>query len=458
MRWTDLTKPARGQPGAHKREYQGLGIVVRDPQTGRLDETLVRAAQAAVQQFQARLVVQKPDGVETESFKPLPPPPASDTLTLREGFALALDSARGKYASTDTRHYEQMRKYEQRLFGLKPGERPLINPLLTWRELQLREVRAMWRAMADAYLRTEAREFGVRAAEMIVDSLYSVASWLREESRIAPDAARRPDGWRRRLKAEWESRTGEQLGRPYRPRHTEQEFRRIFKALDDPRVDPRMRLAIELAAECRTGQVLRCSRSMLTLGNAKAADYETLPAGSLGQVTIPGSGKKHGEIVMLTPEQRRAVDDALRGYLANYEAAWQAKEIDDYLLFPGSKMRMLDETGRRWTRRVRAGVKPLSRDGARVEFRKLESIAKVKHIPGRGWYGLRRQAADMAETATNDDRVKDRLGGWQDSETRKSIYQDRMTDALRAEAASVRRRLRLGKDLMVSTNAPEADA
>ena len=54
---------------------------------------------------------------------------------------------------------------------------------------------------------------------------------------------------------------------------------------------------------------------------------------------------------MLTPEQRRAVDDALRGHLANYEAAWRAGEIDDYYLFPGSKMRMLDETGRRWTRR-----------------------------------------------------------------------------------------------------------
>ena len=42
-----------------------------------------------------------------------------------------------------------------------------------------------------------------------------------------------------------------------------------------------------------------------------------------------------------------------------------------------------------------------------------------------------------------DDRVKDRLGGWQDSETRKQIYQDRETDELRAEAAKVRRELRL---------------
>jgi hypothetical protein len=70
----------------------------------------------------------------------------------------------------------------------------------------------------------------------------------------------------------------------------------------------------------------------------------------------------------------------------------------------------------------------------------------------------------MAETATNDDRVKDRLGGWQDSETRKSIYQDRETDDLRAQAASVRRQLRTGKGLAVPikdvaiTPAPEQAA
>jgi hypothetical protein len=98
---------------------------------------------------------------------------------------------------------------------------------------------------------------------------------------------------------------------------------------------------------------------------------------------------------------------------------------------------------------VRAGVKALSRDGARQLFEALEIIAKAMISQGRGWYGLRRQAADLAEGATSDDRLKDRLGGWQDSETRKSIYQDRETDALRAQAASVRRQLRPGKGLKV---------
>ncbi|HUF26024.1 MAG TPA: hypothetical protein VMM18_03485, partial [Gemmatimonadaceae bacterium] len=97
-------------------------------------------------------------------------------------------------------------------------------------------------------------------------------------------------------------------------------------------------------------------------------------------------------------------------------------------------------------------MKPLGRDGARVAFKELEEIAGVDHRPGRGWYGLRRIATDLAETATTDDRVKDRLGGWQHSETRKHIYQDRETDQLRAAAAGVRRQPMLGVGLPKSLN------
>jgi hypothetical protein len=220
-------------------------------------------------------------------------------------------------------------------------------------------------------------------------------------------------------------------------------------------VDPRIRLAIEIAAECRTGQVLRCTRSMLTLSEAEPAADDVLPVGALGRIIIPGAGKKHGEVVIFAPKQRRTVDDALAGYLANYEAAYRAGELADYALFPGSRMRMLDDTGRRWTRRLRGDVKPMSRDGARAAFQALEAIAGAEHVPGRGWYGLRRIAADMAESATTDDRVKDRLGGWQDSETRKHIYQDRETDELRGQAGNVRRQIRLGVGLLSpATSAP----
>lgn len=454
VRWTNLARRDQREDGRHRREKQGLGIVVRDPSTGRLDLKLVRAAELQVQQFHARLIIGAlPQTAAERAAEMLPTQPTADTLTLREGFRLALDPKRGKYASIETRRYEDMVHYESRLFGLKPGSRTLINPEITWRTFQLRDIRSLWRTMADHYVRTEGREFGIRVAEQIVDALFSVASWLREENHIAPDVARPPDAWRKRLRDEWAQRTHEQPRRPHRPRHSVEEFRQIFAALNDARIDPRIRLAIELAAECRTGQVLRCTRRMLALTEVDPLKYELLPAGALGHVIIPGSGKKHGETVVLTPEQRRSVDDALAGYLRNYEADWQAEKIDDFFLFPGSRMRMLDDEGTRWTRRVRAGVKPMSRDGARIAFKQLEAIAKVEHTPRRGWYGLRRQAADMAETATNDDRVKDRLGGWQDSETRKSIYQDRETDELRAQAASVRRQLRIGRGLVITASA-----
>ena len=68
---------------------------------------------------------------------------------------------------------------------------------------------------------------------------------------------------------------------------------------------------------------------------------------------------------------------------------------------------MLDKSGRRCTRKVRPDVKPFSRDGARVAFKALEAIAGVGHSEGRGWYGLRRIAADLAQLATTDDCVKD---------------------------------------------------
>ncbi len=214
-----------------------------------------------------------------------------------------------------------MVKYRECMFGGKRHPTGLVNPSLTWTEFVPAEARALWRKMADRHVASRGKEFGVRAAEGTVDAIYSVAAWLREEHLIPADAARPPAQWRKSLKDEWAQRTGKRRSRPHRPRHTVEEYRRIFAAMSDPRVDPRIRLAIELAAECRTGQVLRCTRRMLVLPQIAPNEYELAAPTALGQIEIPGAGRKHGEVVVLTPEQRRAVDDALAGYLANYEAA-----------------------------------------------------------------------------------------------------------------------------------------
>jgi hypothetical protein len=66
-------------------------------------------------------------------------------------------------------------------------------------------------------------------------------------------------------------------------------------------VDPRIRLAIELTAECRTGQVLRCTRAMLTLTGVDPADYESVPAGALSQIEIPDAGRMRRELPLREP-------------------------------------------------------------------------------------------------------------------------------------------------------------
>jgi hypothetical protein len=210
VRWTNPDKA-----GVEKRDRKSLGLVVRDAKPGRLDAKLVRAAELAVQQFQARLLVgessaRAPSESQPNAAQPLGPPLASaqTSLTMLAGFALALDPERGKYGSNRTRRYDQMLKYRERLFGGPRHAAPLLDRSLTWVTFVPAEARALWRRMADRNVSTNGEEFGVRAAEGIVDAIYSVAAWLREEHLIPPDAARAPAQWRKTLKEEWAQRTG----------------------------------------------------------------------------------------------------------------------------------------------------------------------------------------------------------------------------------------------------------
>ena len=207
-------------------------------------------------------------------------------------------------------------------------------------------------------------------------------------------------------------------------------------------------LAVELAAEFRVGQVLRCTRTMLALPFVESRLYNELPANALGWIDIPDSGRKRGETVMFTPEQRRAVDRALAGFLSGYEAAWRKGIISDYPLFPGTRMRHMDSAADgHESLAVSAKVRPWGRTRARRAFHDLERIAGLKVAKGRGWYGLRRVAADLPEELTPDARVKNTLCGWADSETRMRIYQDHQSKIVRINAADVRRPMRIGKGM-----------
>jgi integrase len=137
------------------------------------------------------------------------------------------------------------------------------------------------------------------------------------------------------------------------------------------------------------------------------------------------------------------------GYLAEAEAAFQRGEVEDYFLFPAGKLK--------------GGSVPLGRATAahasyqamRDLFEDLEGIAGVEHRRGRSFYGLRRQATDLAPEFSQDARVLNSISGHADSATREQVYQDKENERVRARAAKTRRSMR---QFLMDPSAAETDA
>jgi hypothetical protein len=186
-------------------------------------------------------------------------------------------------------------------------------------------------------------------------------------------------GWKAAMKREWEEITGQPVRHRQKPLYTPAKLEALWAAL--PRANPRLRLAVEIGAELRLGQVIRVRRS----------DVRPSPDGSepLWSIRVPGRGKKRGETVVLTEDQRAVLRGALdEGHLAE-----------------------------------------------------LERLAGVASVPGRKWYGVRRRQADAADALDIRPGVKNRVGGWSKTSTREDyLEQGRWEDAV--EAAGVRRRIR----------------
>lgn len=86
--------------------------------------------------------------------------------------------------------------------------------------------------------------------------------------------------------------------------------------------------------------------------------------------------------------------------------------------------------------------KCLTRDAALKMFRRLEQVAGVKSLKDRGWYGIRRVSADVAEDRVKDERILNSLTGHRDSSTRRLVYQDHERPEILNEAAVVRTAIR----------------
>lgn len=342
-------------------------------------------------------------------------PEPAQQLTLRDGIELAWRGPNRIYP-VESRHTRESYRLLQRALEI-------LGPDMTWPELRPVAVSRLIRTLAES--RRDGR--GARTAEYMCDVLYKTASHLRDSDLIPQDAARPASMWKAKLKMDWERLTRRPV-RVARLRHTTEEMGQLFQAL--PGADPRLRLLLELAAELRGGQAAQARRSDLDLG----------PTGGfrMGRFTVPGSGRKTGEIVDLHPELREYVEEVLRdGYLSEVEAAYRRKEIPDYFLFPAGEMRSGIASIEQCTWR------PADPKTLRDWFERLEQLAGVPHVKGRSLYGLRRQATDLAPEFELDGRVLNRLSGHLHSSTREEIYQDQMTEGLRAKAAIARRMMRM---------------
>lgn len=392
---------------SHRRPKLKNISTVRAPD-GRIRQRNVRKAVAeALKQYEEEVGGRK---------LTTPPAEASDAgLTLGAGFDLVLDERRGKYASK-TQRYKAMKRTKRRVLQVLGEE-------ITFEMLRPIHYRLIWRTYAE-----KRKDWGLnlRSAEAAVSCLFSAENWLYQQGHI--QAVHGPGiGWRVELCSEWEQLTGERPD-PYRPRHDEDEAAKLWKHL--PKADVRLQLAYELGAEYRLGQVIRADRLDLDLSSGAGLGH--------GTFRIRGRGRKLGQLVFLTAEQRAAVDNALGpdGFLSNFEAAYQVAELKNYPLFPGGKLREGKAV-------VRKNGSRMNRRSLLDHFHALEEIAGVEQVEGRGWYGVRRISSDLTADETQDDRVRDASGGWKPgSGTRERVYAQQERQKVLGEAAEARRRAR----------------
>lgn len=416
-------------------DKMSLGYRIRNEETGRLHEDMVAQAQAAAKVAYHRLL---------KGEDPRTPEPAQaheDTpLTIAAGLELALRVPEGMYA-VENEHVVDMRRYGRQLLAHLPSG------LTTWEQItpvsyqQLWRNLATWRA-AEAGKGAELR--GRRATELAVVLLAQAGRWLKRAGKLKIMPEEPQERWEDALCADWARITKAPAVAADPPRHTPEELGRLLAAAEQGLGDPRIRLAFRTFGEARLGQGLACDRAAL--------DLSTIGSHGLGRFTIPDCGRKKGVTIDLTPELRAAWDYELaKGYLRHLEAAYQAGQRRTYPLFPGGRLARPVALSRRPERngeyvelpdnelRAKPDVTVSIGDrAARDHFHELERLAGVATIRGRGWYGVRRVAADLAEDVESDGRALNAITGHTSDETRRQIYQQKKRDKVLATATRAR--------------------
>lgn len=223
-------------------------------------------------------------------------------------------------------------------------------------------------------------------------------------------------------------------------------------SVDGPNVltiDPRNRLAVELGAALRLGQVYRTWRTQVDMEafHFIPAGEEAAPA-AVGIVDVQGRGNKQSPGLALNVITRQALEDAFEGYLSELEALYLAGAIENYPLFPAGRLinGIANPEGKYTQMEV-------TRDAALGWFHELETIAGVENKRGRGWNGLRRIYTDEAPKYTSNEKTLNTVSGTS-TEMRTQVYQDQASLEAKIDAARVTAAIRTGGRVAGATPAP----
>lgn len=412
-----LREPDRGAnvvldyttPGGRKWESLGFPVRHQDGRRWTWDDDALEEAREAAEDFAAALRLGQ---LRQET--------APDRLTVGEAFALYHDSDRGGLPSGKGTRLEHahFRGQWEAWFG---AETP-------WNSVTPADTEA-WVQRQQAKGFTTKGWTGVKV-------LRAVYNWLTERRGIEhlSDPTR---GIRKK-----EVMRGHT---PKRPRFSREESERLLKVRHD--VDPRFALLVALMDDsgARTKALRLAMRSGLDVPLEPAPTKEQAPHGWL---LLPALKEQDAPLVFLTAFQRREVTRALTGYLAELERVYQ-ETGKDFPLFPGVRLdskgqivrpepmqtedfaRYGIESG--WKPEQAKAYRPISHARMREFLLEAEKLAKVEHIRGRGYHGIRRAWTDHVY-AEKGLAVAAVAGAWSSERTPEKIYLDRSRYRHRAEA------------------------
>ncbi len=403
-----------GQPGGIVKLFwyvdgqerkESLGFRMRDERgrviSDRKREALRRAEEKSIE-------IATADGDSPNGVKPKSAP-----LTLEAGFDRFFDTTDG-YFSVSSRDVLYLR-------GLGDHIVTTLGGAETWNStMPTTATRRLGRALAEENMEKKTNRY--RTAVRTVDLLFKVGEWLAGDGLI--NDWRRPNRWKRRFDQEWEEK-GLSIPKPKRPRYTTEELSKLVVCFDHPELHPKASLLFNLTWGTRIEQVVCVWRSGI----------EFSEDGFL-TMTIRGSKYKRAGTSKLDDVQVARLEEAqTTGYLSELEAAYQAGRIEDYPLFPQGKLM-------KGKAPLAAQFKVADRTWIRKHVHRLEDLAGVEHVHGRGWRGVRRRLTDLNPKFAEEARVLNHEGHWTDKSTREDIYQDPLDPELLRAGAHLREKVR----------------